>query len=452
MAISKIHPIRYSVLDAVSYIINPDKTQEELLVSSYACGVHTADLEFAETASHGTKRGDVKAQHLIQAFAPGEVDARTAHEIGNKLAMELTNGEHEYVIATHVDKDHVHNHILFNQVSFVDFKKFRQNIDTFNKMQKINDTLCASYGLSVVVKEGKGKPYYEYKDLRTNNSHRQVLKNSIDSCIPLVSSFDELLTMLNKLGYEVKVTSSNYSLRKDGDTRFIRLKNLGDKYTYDAIITRIKYKQTNASPYFAPPKVTVGLLPDLSDKLEQLRNPAYANRVALSEVKRVAATYAFLNEHGISSVSEIEAKQNEWSLSIKEKRSQIKELENKIDKLSKIAEELEKKEFYNDVYADYLRSGKSKAFRDEHEASIILFESACKFLASENISPKTTFSDFNASLDELISEKNSLLDSYHTDVSNLKQLNIAAKNVNLILSKREVDAKKVKGKNKDKNI
>jgi len=448
MAISKIHPIRYSVLDAVNYIIDPDKTNGEMYVSSYACAIHTADLEFAQTASKGTSRGDIKAQHLIQAFAPGEVDVATAHEIGQKFAMEVTEGKYEFVLATHIDKDHVHNHILFNQVDFIDHRKYRGNIYCQRQIAKINDALCASYGLSVIKPgEQKGKSYYDYKDLKTNNSNRQVLKNTIDSCIPLVENIDELLMLLQKTGYEIKVTNQNYSLRKEGQERFIRLKNLGEKYTYDALVSRIKHKSSNASPYIAPPK-QLGLLVDLSDRLDKIKNPNYHAKVALSEVKRVAATYAFLNEHNLSSVSEIEQRQDEWSKSIKEKHDSIKSMEKEIDTLTSILENLEKKERYNDVYATYLKKGKSKSYFDEHKLEMSLFNSAVQLLASQNVSPYTTSVDIKERLEALTNEKNSLLDSYHTDMSNLKQLNIAAKNVEMILAMDEKNKREEKDKKK----
>lgn len=453
MAITKIHPIRHSVLDAISYVINPDKTDGELYVSSHACAIHTADLEFAQTASHGTKRGDIKAQHLIQAFAPGEVDPKIAHEIGRKLALEVTEGKYEFVLATHIDKDHVHNHIIFNQVDFVDYKKYRGNIYCQKQIAKINDTLCASYGLSVIQPtEHKSKPYYEYKDLRTNNSNRQVLKNTIDSCIPLVSSVDELFNLLIKTGYEIKVTNKNYSLKKEGQERFIRLKNLGEKYTYDALAYRISNKSTNASPYFAPPKTKLGLLVDLSERMETIKNPNYQAKVALSEVKQLAATYAFLNEHNLSSVSEIEKRQSEWSLAVKQKHSSIKQMENEIDSLTNILELLERKETYNDVYADYIRSNKSPKFYKEHELEINIFNSTCKMLNAGNVSTSTTSDEIRLKLNDLVTKKDELLNSYHEDVSNLKQLNIAAKNVEVIMAKAKKERENFKGKRKGKTL
>lgn len=453
MAVTKVHPVSYSVLGAVNYITNPDKTDGEIYVSSYACGVHTADLEFAETASKGSKLGDVKAQHIIQAFAPGETDAKTAHEIGRKLVMELTNGEHEFVLATHVDKNHIHNHIVFNQVSFVDHKKFRQNIETFKKMQTISDTLCKSYGLSVIEnKEKIGKSYYEYNNLRTNNSNRQVLKNTIDSCIPLVENVDQLFEMLKKMGYEIKVTNKNISIKKDTDLRFIRLKNLGDKYQVDALSLRIKYSYTNASPHIKTKNEEVGLLSSLKNKMDQIKSPAYQNAVALSDVKRIAATYAFLNTHNITSVSMIEEAQSKWSLSIKEKHSSIKSMEDELKFRREIKDALLKKEKYNDVYAAYLKTNKSQKFKDEHTAEIMFFESAVKTLSLNKVSPEVKSSDYIKAFDELTAKKDALLDSYHTDVSNLKQLNIAAKNLELIMSDKEVKKQKVNKKSLSRDV
>ncbi len=450
MAISKIHPIRYSVLDAVNYIVDPDKTDGQMYVSSYACGVHTADIEFADTASYGTEKGSIKAQHLIQAFAPGEVTPSLAHEIGRKFAMEVTEGKYEFVIATHVNKDHVHNHILFNQVDFIDHKKYRGNIYCQRQIAKINDNLCASYGLSVIKRgDEKAKPYYDYKDLKTNNSNRQVLKNTIDSCINLVNDFDELLAILKKAGYEIKITNENYSFKKEGSERFIRLKSLGDRYTYDAIITRIKYKNAVAIPYTAKPKEELGLLKDLSERMDMIKNPAYKNKVALSQVKRIAATYAFLNEHGITSLSMIKDKQSEWALSIKEKRSEIKDLENKIDELTNIMETLERKEKYKGVYAAYLKSGKSRTFYNENDNKLAVYESACKFLRSNGVSPNTSSREIKARIDELTVKKDALYDEYHALNSDFKQLNIAAKNMDIIMADNEIRKQKNKDKNKD---
>lgn len=449
MAISKIHPIRYSILDAINYITNPDKTDDQMLISSYACSAHTADLEFYDTAFAGSSIGSVKAQHLIQSFAPGEVDAKTAHEIGKKLAMELTGGKHEFVIATHVDKDHIHNHIIFNQVSFVDYKKFRQNIETFHRMQDINDRLCLSYGLSVIKNpQSKAKPYYEYKDTKASTSNRQVFKNTIDSCIPLVASFDELLVMLEKLSYSYKQSGSSYSFKREDWNRYVRLKTLGDRYSYESICSRIKYKQVDAMPYIAPPKSELGLLADLSGKMVELKSPAYQNKVALTQVKRLAATYAFLNEHGINSADEIQSVMEKWSNDVKDGRKTIKELEDQVDSLQAQAEHLKKRDKYSPVYVAYKKSGKSPAFYKEHERELMFYEAACKQLFLQDVPADTSLKSVLSKLESLKNQKDLLMDKYQKDVGNLKQLSTAAKNVDLIMSQSVV--KKTKGKDKGK--
>ena len=406
-------------------------------------------MEFAETAQNNY--GKVKAQHLIQSFAPGEVTPEIAHEIGRKLAMQYTDGRHEFVLATHIDKGHVHNHIIFNQASFVDHKKFRQTKGSFYHMREINDTLCKSYGLSVIeLNDNKAQPYQDYMDVKANNSHRNVLKNTIDSLIPMVSSFDELLNMLRNMDYEIKVSNENYSVKKSDHKRYVRLKNLGDKYTPDAIKMRIKYKDIDALPYMEPPKAELGLLRSLSDRLSSYKSEAYENKVALSEVKKVAATYSFLNTHGINNVEEINEKLTEWSTSVKENRKVIKELEDKIDELKKAATYLERRDKYSKFYASYIKSGKASKFHDKYSYELMLYESACKGLSERNVPPSTTYQDVKDELEELQKKHDGLLDKYHTDVSNLKQLTVASQNVDIIISEAK-EQNKVHTKTKSKN-
>ena len=434
MAITKIHPIQRSVLAAVNYITDKSKTDGELLVSSYACAVHTADLEFAQTASLGTKRGDIKAQHLIQAFAPGEVSPSLAHEIGMKLAMEVTGGKYEFVLATHVDKNHVHNHILFNQVDFIDFKKYRGNIYCQREIAKISDRLCSIYGLSVINNpKDKGLAFKDYRQLNRSPGKRMLLKSVIDSCIPLVSSFDELLVMLSKLDYQIKTSGDSFSLKKSSDERFVRLKSLGYAYSVDAIKERILYNKKSGSPYITHSKNEIGLLKDLSDRLDQIKNPAYQNKVAISSIKQIAATYAFLNEHDIHSSKQIAALSDKWAADIKKKRNMIKELESQIDSLSKIVSALEYRDMYNDIYKGYINCKKNPDYKNKYAYQIASFVNSCTTLSANNVPPGASFLDYRNKLSDLINEKDLLLSSYRQTVSDLKQLDAAGKNVNALL-------------------
>ena len=198
MAVTKIKPIKSTLSKALDYIQNPDKTDEKILVSSYGCSYETADIEFEFTITQALDKGNNLAHHLIQSFAPGEVDYEKAHEIGRQLADAVTKGQHEYVLTTHIDKGHIHNHIIFCAVNFVDYHKYNSNKRSYYGIRNISDRLCRENGLSVVVpgKGSKGKSYAEYQAEKTGTSWKGKLKIAVDALIPQVSSLEELLSRL----------------------------------------------------------------------------------------------------------------------------------------------------------------------------------------------------------------------------------------------------------------
>ena len=159
MAVTKIKPIKGTLNKALDYIQNPAKTDEKMLVSSFGCSYETADIEFAFTLSQALDKGSNLAHHLIQAFEPGEVDYQTAHEIGRQLADAVTKGQHEYVLTTHIDKGHIHNHIIFCAVNFVDYHKYNSNKRSYYGIRNMSDKLCREHGLSVIApnRGSKGK-------------------------------------------------------------------------------------------------------------------------------------------------------------------------------------------------------------------------------------------------------------------------------------------------------
>lgn len=148
MAVTKTHPIKSTLKAAIDYICNPDKTDGKLLVSSFGCTAETADIEFAWTRRHAIDKGTHLGRHLIQAFEPGEVTPDEAHRIGMELAREVLGGKYEFVLTTHIDKDHVHNHLIFNAVSFQDYKHYHSNKRSYHFIRRTSDRLCKEHGLS----------------------------------------------------------------------------------------------------------------------------------------------------------------------------------------------------------------------------------------------------------------------------------------------------------------
>ena len=223
---------------AIDYICNPDKTDGCLLISAYGCTAETADIEFAWTRSHAIDKGKNLACHLIQAFEPGEVSPEEAHNIGMQLAKEILGGKYEFVLTTHIDKDHVHNHLIFNAVSFTDHKHYHSNKRSYHEIRRTSDRLCKEHGLSVVVPgQDKGKSYIEHQAARNGTSYKAKLKAAIDRLIPSCSDFEELLVRMEREGYEIK-RGKFISCRASDQERFTRMKTLGIDYTEEAITRR----------------------------------------------------------------------------------------------------------------------------------------------------------------------------------------------------------------------
>ncbi len=205
MAVTKTHPIKSTLKAAIDYICNPAKTDGKLLVSSYGCTAETADIEFAWTRRHSIDKGTNLGRHLMQAFEPGEVSPEKAHEIGMQLAKEVLGGKYEFVLTTHIDKDHVHNHLIFNAVSFTDHRHYHSNKRSYHEIRRASDRLCKEHGLSVVVPgQNKGKSYIEHTAAQAGTSYKAKLRAAIDRLIPASADFEDLLRRLQQEGDEIK--------------------------------------------------------------------------------------------------------------------------------------------------------------------------------------------------------------------------------------------------------
>ena len=241
MAVTKNHPINSTLKKAIEYICNPEKTDGALLIDSYGCTPETADIEFEWTRKKAKDNGKEShlARHFIQAFEPGETTPEQAHEIGKKLADEILGGKYEYILSTHIDRGHIHNHIIFNDVNFVDYRHSHINKKWYYDTRKISDRLCEEYGLSVIPpNENKGKSYIEYTTAKQGTSYKAQLKADIDKAIRKSLDYSDFLLRMEITGYEVK-QGKYISFRAKDRERFIRGKTLGSYYAEDSIRERI---------------------------------------------------------------------------------------------------------------------------------------------------------------------------------------------------------------------
>ena len=372
MAITKIKPIKGTLNKALDYIQNPAKTDEKMLVSSFGCSYETADIEFGFTLSQALDKGNNLAHHLIQSFEPGEVDYREAHEIGRQLADAVTKGQHEYVLTTHIDKGHIHNHIIFCAVNFVDHHKYNSNKRSYYGIRNMSDKLCREHGLSVIApnRGNKGKSYAEYQAEKTGTSWKSKLKIAVDTLIPQVSSFEELLLRLEAVGYEIK-PGKYISCRAPGQERFTRLKTLGADYTEEAIRERISGKRARAAKAPRADRGGVSLLIDIQNSIKAQESRGYEQWAKIHNLKQAAKTMNFLTEHKIEQYAELTAKITEVTAASEQAADSLKEIEKRLADMAVLMKHVATYQKTKPVYVAYRKAKDREKYRAAHESDII---------------------------------------------------------------------------------
>ena len=433
MAVTKIKPIKSTLSKALDYIENPDKTDGKMLVSSFGCSYETADIEFEYTLSQALQKGNNLAFHLIQSFEPGEVDYQKAHEIGKQLADAVTKGQHEYVLTTHIDKGHVHNHIIFCAVNFVDHHKYNSNKRSYYGIRNMSDKLCRENGLSVVVpgKGSKGKSYAEYQAEKTGTSWKGKLKTTVDALIPQVSSFEELLTRLQAAGYEIK-PGKYVSCRAPGQERFTRCKTLGEDYTEERITQRIKGIAIDRGPRRRSTG-EISLRIALEDSIKAQQSAGYARWAKLHNLKQAANSLNFITEHQIDSYEDLESRLAEISAANDAAASALKDAERRLGDMALLIKNLSAYKQIRPVALE-LRNAKDKAaFRRQHESQLILYEAAAKALKEAGVTKLPNLYALKTEYKKLDIERERLSAQYSEAKQKLKEYGIVKQNVDSIL-------------------
>ena len=432
MAITKIHPIKSTLKKALDYITNPAKTDEKLYVSSFGCGIETADIEFDKTRLRAMNKGNNLAHHLIQAFEPGEVTPEQAHEIGRRLADEVLGGKYEYVIATHIDKGHCHNHIIFCAVDFAEHKKYISNRKSYGFIRRTSDRLCAENGLSVVVPGAqRGKHYVEWDAQRKGTSYKAKLKIAIDRLIPLSADMDDLLRRLEAEGYEIK-RGKYISFRAPGQERFTRAKTLGEAYTEEAISERIKGKVILKTP--KPERGGVSLLIDIENSIKAQQSAGYERWAKIENLKRAARTMVFLDKNGIAKYADLEQKITELQDAGEKTTAALKDAERRLSDLALLIKNMETYKELRPLYAEYRKSRDREKYLRGHESEIILFEAAAKALKTAGVSGKLPdIAKLKADYKRLTEEKDGLYSEYGKLKKRLREYDAVKQNIDSIL-------------------
>lgn len=432
MAVTKIHPIKSTLKKALDYIENPDKTDEKLFVSSYGCSYETADIEFQMLLDQAFKKGNNLAHHLIQAFEPSETTPEQAHEIGRQLADEVLGGKYPYVITTHIDKGHLHNHIIFCAVDMANQRKYISNRRSYAYIRRTSDRLCKENGLSVV-KPGKdkGKSYAEWDAQRKGKSWKAKLKIAIDAAIPQAKDFDDFLRLMQAQGYEIK-QGKFVSFRAPGQERFTRCKTLGEDYTEEAITRRIKGLAVDRGPKRKATK-EITLRIDLENSIKAQKSAGYAKWAKVHNLKQAARTLNFLTEHGIDDYAALESKVAEISAANDEAVAALKTVERRLGEMAVLIKHISTYKQLRPVALE-LRQAKNKAaFRQEHESQLILYEAAARALKEAGMKKLPNLYALKAEYKKLDGEREGLSEQYNEVKKELKECGIIKQNVDSIL-------------------
>ena len=433
MAVTKIKPVKSTLSKALDYIENPDKTDGKMLISSFGCSYETADIEFGYTLSQALDKGSNLAFHLIQSFAPGEVDYEKAHEIGKQLADAVTKGQHEYVVTTHIDKGHIHNHVIFCAVNFVDHHKYNSNKRSYYGIRNMSDKLCRENGLSVVVpgKGSKGKSYAEYQAEKTGTSWKGKLKIAVDALIPQVSSFEELLQRLQAAGHEIK-PGKYVSCRAPGQERFTRLKTLGADYTEEAIRERIAGRRAKAAK--APREQRgVSLLIDIENSIKAAQSKGYEQWAKIHNLKQAAKTMNFLTEHKIEQYADLVSRIEEMAAESGQAADALKNAEKRLADMAVLIKNVSTYQKTKPVYDAYRKARNREKYRAGQEQAIILHEAAARSLKAAGIAKLPNLAALQSEYEALQAQKEALYADYGKLKKKVREYDIIKQNIDSIL-------------------
>ena len=438
MAVTKIKAIRGTLSKAIAYILNPEKTDEKLLVSSYGCASETAAREFEWTRKIAEQKGmnpvRIIARHVIQSFEIGEVTPELAHEIGKQFADEILGGKYEYVLTTHIDKDHVHNHLIFNAVDFVDYHAYKSYKRIYYDMREVSDRLCKENGLSVIPpSQNKGMGYKEYTEAKHGTSWKQKLKQTIDRLVITAKDYDDFLRLMQEAGYEIK-TGKYISFRAEGQERFTRSKTIGENYTEERIKERIAGRTPRRSQRQTMPK-GISLIGDIQERIRLIDSKGYEHKAKLTILKEAARTLNYLTENNLLQYADLENKVEDVHSSFDRTGKELKGVEARLREVQPLIKNISNYQRLKPVYDAFQKAKDKPSFKAKHEAELVIFEAArSTLLAMQGDEKLPSLKTLQAEQQRLLEEQQRLYDERAKLKKEAKQIETIKSNVDTFLS------------------
>ena len=423
---------------AIAYILNPEKTDEKLLVSSYGCASETAAREFEWTRKIAEQKGmnpvRIIARHVIQSFEIGEVTPELAHEIGKQFADEILGGKYEYVLTTHIDKDHVHNHLIFNAVDFVNYHAYKSYKRIYYDMREVSDRLCKENGLSVIPpSQNKGMGYKEYTEAKRGTSWKQKLKQTIDRLVITAKDYDDFLRLMQEAGYEIK-TGKYISFRAKGQERFTRSKTIGENYTEERIKERIAGRTPRRSQRQTTPK-GISLIGDIQERIRLIDSKGYEYKAKLTILKEAARTLNYLTENNLLQYADLEKKVEDVHSSYDRTGKELKGVEARLREVQPLIKNISNYQRLKPVYDAFQKAKDKPGFKAKHEAELVIFEATrSTLLAMQGDEKLPSLKTLQAEQAQLFEEQERLYAERNRFKKEAKQIETIKSNVDTFLS------------------
>jgi len=422
--VNKGKTVAQTITDRTDYASNPDKTRKGELVTGYQCDPRTVDAEFLlskqiyhDITGRDQGRHNVLAYHIRQSFKPGEITPELANKLGYELAMRFTKGRHAFIVATHIDKHHIHNHVVFNSTTLDCTRKFDDPKRSGMIIRRISDQICAENGLSIIDDPKLSRGHYgKWLGNKEEPSYREQLKQAIDAALvhkPV--DFDEFLKLIQAAGYEVKRRGSRHSFRGAGKG-FISLRSLKGDYTEDAIRDIISGKRA------APPKRNtapahdtrkINLLIDIQNSIKARNSPGYAQWSKIFNLKAAASTLIFLQENNLDDLDKLNEKAQQAKDDFNGINIRIQSIDSRLKDISTLQKHIGAYSKTREVFAAYRKSGYSKKYLAEHEDDLTAHKAAKKYFDSLGLERLPSISKLKAEYGTLVTEKKKLYADYH---------------------------------------
>ena len=458
MHVSHGKTIADCLTDRIDYSKNPEKTQGGELISAYECDPKTADAEFLfskrqyQTITGREQRHDVIAYQVRQSFKPGEITPEDANRVGYEFAERFLKGRHAFFVATHTDKRHIHNHIIWNSTTLDCKHKFRDFLGSGRAVARLSDAICTEHRLSVIADPKRGKNHYgKWLGDNAKPTHRELLCGLIDAALlRRPDSFDALLKLLRDAGCEGRRRGNTLSLRHPDKKGFVRLSSI-DGYTEDelrAVLAGEKEHTPRKKRTQATRKKNT-LLIDIEAKLQAGKGGGYERWAKVFNVKQMAQTYNYLREHGLLDYGELEEKASAATEQFHALSAQIKAAETRMAEIAVMKKHIINYAKTREVYVAYRKAGYSKKFLAEHEADILLHKAAKKAFDEMGVKKLPTVKSLQAEYAALLSEKKKLYPEYSSIRQEMRDLQMARANVARLMGYDEKEQEQKKEQKKE---